>query len=334
VKGEVEELRATSNAEAESLLVVARHEAEELRSQADAETKTLVSQARARSEEMLGRAKDDASDRVAAAQHQSDEILDRARLKAEEIVREARGEKLTLQRRISQLRSAVGDIEREVQRLASTAAARAGIIGGMIEFEHRQLEEEAAASGTAGATVGTATRTERITVTLPPDDPEGPNSAGEGPSSQAIEPESAVAGTMAIGPGDVVPMSGASAITLPEAAAIEDDIALAGDAFTTGDPASWATAPDEAHEAPAVGGGTPADPVTEMAAGRDRAFADPDGSGRPPAERATVLPPTLASEEPDEQEARSPYRTVYQRTGKTLRRRLRDQGQDPSQRGR
>ena len=63
-----------------------------------------------------------------------------------------------------------------------------------------------------------------------------------------------------------------------------------------------------------------------------RTYADPDGSGRPPAERATVVPEeATATPVPDRN---GPDRTVYQRAGRNLRARLRREGQDPTQRGR
>jgi hypothetical protein len=69
-----------------------------------------------------------------------------------------------------------------------------------------------------------------------------------------------------------------------------------------------------------------------LAAHRDEAFAEPDGSGRPPADRATVEPPN--GQEASSGPADPKDRTIYQRTGSSLRRRLRSRGQDPTQRGR
>ncbi|MDJ0959262.1 MAG: DivIVA domain-containing protein [Acidimicrobiia bacterium] len=64
------------------------------------------------------------------------------------------------------------------------------------------------------------------------------------------------------------------------------------------------------------------------------AYAEPDGSGRPPADRATIVPPELAHGAVDRDDHEGPYRTVYQRAGRNLRARLRQEGQDPTQRGR
>jgi hypothetical protein len=64
------------------------------------------------------------------------------------------------------------------------------------------------------------------------------------------------------------------------------------------------------------------------------AYAEPDGSGRPPADRATIVPPELAEGAVDRDDHEGPYRTVYQRAGRNLRARLRQEGQDPTQRGR
>jgi DivIVA domain-containing protein len=64
------------------------------------------------------------------------------------------------------------------------------------------------------------------------------------------------------------------------------------------------------------------------------AYAEPDGSGRPPADRATIVPPELAEGAAERDDYEGPYRTVYQRAGRNLRARLRQEGQDPTQRGR
>jgi DivIVA domain-containing protein len=76
-------------------------------------------------------------------------------------------------------------------------------------------------------------------------------------------------------------------------------------------------------------GGIAADTDTST---HHHAYADPDGSGRPLAERATVVPEDVtAIPVPDRH---GPDRTVYQRAGRNLRARLRREGQDPTQRGR
>ena len=64
------------------------------------------------------------------------------------------------------------------------------------------------------------------------------------------------------------------------------------------------------------------------------AYAEPDGSGRPPADRATIVPEVMAEGPPTPEDHQGPYRTVYQRAGRNLRARLRQEGQDPTQRGR
>jgi DivIVA domain-containing protein len=77
--------------------------------------------------------------------------------------------------------------------------------------------------------------------------------------------------------------------------------------------------------------GVPDDTVTTS---RAHGYAEPDGSGRPPVERATVIPEELIDPEAPDDEDDGPYRTFYQRAGRNLRERLRLEGQDPTQRGR
>jgi hypothetical protein len=67
--------------------------------------------------------------------------------------------------------------------------------------------------------------------------------------------------------------------------------------------------------------------LARLVRARTVAFAEPDGSGRPPAARRLLDPETS-------RRGGNPPETIHQRRAKGLRARLRDKGQDPTQRGR
>lgn len=105
-----------------------------------------------RAGELAKSAKTDAEDRLAAAQARSDEILTMALREADEITRGAREEHSDLLRRAADLRRAVADVERELQKIAGTALERVGFIGGLLELnspDHHTVPPRAADRTTA-----------------------------------------------------------------------------------------------------------------------------------------------------------------------------------------
>ncbi len=279
VKAEIDELRTTRRAEAEALVTVAANEAEETRSKALAEAATIVSQANVRSEELLGKAKADAADRVSTAQAQSDEILDHALARAEEILEEARGDKEQLERRTAQLRTAVGDIERELRKLAETTLERTGMIGEMINLEHRTIDLTDPTPDLAEDSV--------VEEVVPDIDPP-PSSASRAP------------------------------VHLAETTAID----------TIGGPVGLATVIQSTEGFDRVTRRrSELEALARLVRARTVAFAEPDGSGRPPADRRLLDPETT-------RHTSDATETIYQRRARGLRARLREEGQDPTQRGR
>jgi len=279
VKAEIDELRATRRAEAEALVTVAANEAEEIRSKALAESATVVSQANVRSEELLGKAKVDAAERVSTAQAQSDEILDHAQARAEAIVEEARTTKEQLERRTAQLRTAVGDIERELKKLAETTLERTGMIGEMINLEHRTID-----------------------LTDPTSDP----------ANDAVVEE-------AVSDIDPLPAGGNRAVV---------DLAETTATDTIGGPIGLATVIESTDGFDRVTWRrSDLEALARLVRARTVAFAEPDGSGRPPADRRLLDPDTT-------RHGGDTTETIYQRRARGLRARLREEGQDPTQRGR
>ncbi len=278
VKAETDEYRANKQAEADELVTVAENEANELRTKATAEAATTTARARAEAEAAVKRAKADAADRVSAAQARSDEILDAAQRRADEVTRDAREEKIGLERRVAQLRTAVSDVERELQKLSATALERVGLIGGMIDLEHRAIEE--------------------------PTDPD----VAPGPAAVAARAREHVAVGTAGGPASVTIDLTSGAVVSPERPVTDDESVddETSDPRAGGggrSPAPTATAPAEVR-APAI---KPRHQVSEvdallaeLRATRTEAYADPDGSGLPPAARPLIEPETPVEETTEE----------------------------------
>ena len=120
-------------ARAQELLTIGRHEANDLTSTARTDAVGIVSAAEATSADELRRARADSSTRIATAQTQSDQLLDEARRRADLIVEEARGEKLHLLQRVAQLKTAIDEVERELQRMAATALDRSDAVRRIME---------------------------------------------------------------------------------------------------------------------------------------------------------------------------------------------------------
>ncbi len=290
VKAETDEYRANKQAEADELVTVAENEANELRTKATAEAATATARARAEAEAVVKRAKADAADRVSAAQARSDEILDAAQRRADEVTRDAREEKIGLERRVAQLRTAVSDVERELQKLSATALERVGLIGGMIDLEHRAIEEPTdpdvapgpaavAARAREHVAVGTAGSSAAVTIDLTTGaviTPDSPDTDVE----ETIDDETAEPGA---GGGGRVPAPTASAPAEVRAPAVKPR-----------------------HEVPEVDA-----LLAELRATRTEAYADPDGSGLPPAARPLVEPETPA-DETDEEAGGSRPKTLEQ----------------------
>lgn len=291
VKAEIDELLTTRQAEAEALVTVAVNEGEEIRSKAMAESETIVSQANARAEELLGKAKGDAAERITAAQSQSDEILDHAQRRAEEIVEDARGDKEHLERRAAQLRTAVGDIERELRKLAETTLERTGMIGEMIDLEYRTID-----------------LTDQPTESLDRE-----------PTDDAHDEDPVVT------PATDLPVAPAEATAGP---GLDGDPAESTETTTVGGPIGVATVIEPIDSFDSVTRRrSELEALARLVRARTVAFAEPDGSGRPPADRRLLDPDgSRHSSELGE--------TIYQRRARGLRARLREEGQDPTQRGR
>lgn len=289
VKAEVDELRTTRRAKAEALVTVAENEAEEIRSKAVAGAAALVSQTNVRTEELLSKAKTDAAERVSAAQSQSDEILDRAQGRAEEIVEEARRDKERLDRRAAQLRTAVADIERELRKLTETTLERTGMIGEIIDLEHRTIDLTGSTSDPAAvAEAAGSEAADSLDPDVEPRPDPVPSGGGDSPAALTETTETDTVG----GPVGL-------------AAVIKST-----DAF-----ASLTRRRSELEA------------LARLVRARTVAFAEPDGSGRPPAARRLLDPETT-------RRASDPSETIYQRRARGLRARLREEGQDPTQRGR
>jgi cell division septum initiation protein DivIVA len=133
VKAEADEIQQRDRARAQEILDIARHEATDLSSTARTDAAGIVSAAEATSADELRRTKVDSATRIATAQAQSDQLLDEARRRADHIVEEARQEKLLLLQRVAQLKSAVLDVEREMQRMVAATLDRSEAVRSLME---------------------------------------------------------------------------------------------------------------------------------------------------------------------------------------------------------
>jgi DivIVA domain-containing protein len=244
---EAKALRARVLAETDELRERSGNEAEELRSSSAAEAEATLSRARRESEHHLTNARVEADERIAGARRRAAELIEEAERRAYDIVGESREEKELLDGRLGQLRSAVADVERELEKLARITLERVGFVSEVIDLE---------AEGT------------RIVLRT-----------SEEPRERAAEPA-----------GPVQPAAMLSTIT-----------AASGGAAVT----STSRTPQRDAEVD----------IAAMAAHRDQAFADPDGSGTPPAQRRMVSPEDAAPEH----EGTS---TIYQRRIKGLKDRI------------
>ena len=243
---ETKALRARVRAETDELRERTENEAEELRSSSSAEAEATLSRGRRESEQRLANARVEADERIAGARRRAAEVIEVSERRAYDIVGEAREEKELLDTRLRQLRSAVADVERELEKLARITLERVGFVSEVIDLE---------AEGT------------RI-VLRSTEEPQQP--AGAAVSRQ--------------------PRPAVSTVTA----------ASGGTATTSAVRTTRQT--DEID-------------IATMAAHRDEAFADPDGSGTPPALRRMVSP----EDGNPELEGTS---TIYQRRIKGLKDRI------------
>jgi len=224
---DAEQRIAAATAEANAIATYGREDGEALVAGAIEETRRLREQAKMESEAMLAEADADAKQRIADAQSRAANVVAESEQRAHEIISVARAEEEELNARLGRLRSAVADIERELEKLASVSLERASFVGEVIDLE----SESAHIVVDAGQKPSTR-RTKR---------------SGRRVTSDTASTETASSGS-------------AAALRNEREPSIEPMVAV-------------------------------------MAVRRGRAFADPDGSGTPPAERRMVDPEDIASKQ-------------------------------------
>ena len=224
---DAEQRLAAATAEANAIATHGREDGEALVAAAVEETRRLREQAQVESETMLTEADADAEQRVADAQSRAADIVAKSEQRAHEIISVAQAEEDELNARLGRLRSAVADIERELEKLATVSLERASFVGEVID-----LESESA----------------HIVVDAEENDsPKRRRRSRRRVTSDTASTETASSGSAAALRNDREP-------------SIEPMVAV-------------------------------------MAVRRGRAFADPDGSGTPPAERRMVDPEDIASDQ-------------------------------------
>lgn len=218
---------AAATAEANAIATHGREDGEALVAGAVEETRRLREQAKMESENMLTEAEADASRRIADAQSRADDVVAEAEHRAHEIMSAAHAEEEELNARLGRLRSAVADIERELEKLATVSLERASFVGEVIDLESESAD-----------------------IVVDAEQESAPRRRK--PSRGRVTSDTASTETASSG----------------SAAALRND-----------------------RE-------PPIEPmVAVMAVRRGRAFADPDGSGTPPAERRMVDPEDIASDQ-------------------------------------
>lgn len=246
---DAELLRAEAAAEAAALATSGREDGEALVAGAVEETRRLREQAKMESEAMLAESEADAKQLVIAAESRAAEIVAEADERAHEMITVAQAEEAELNTRLGRLRSAVADIERELEKLASVTLERASFVGEVID-----LESESADIVVDPGQETPPRRKKRVRRNLP---------------SEVASTETASSGSVA---------------DLRNSRDIEPMVAV-------------------------------------MAVRRDRAFADPDGSGTPPAERRMLDPEDIGS-------VRDGGSTYYERHTPKLKERINRAEQD------
>jgi len=322
-----EDEAAQRRAEIASLLEAARSEAEELRLETE-RARAGVDEERAGVAGRLEAATRDATEVVAQAHRDADEIRRRAREETEQLLSAAVGE-------AERLRAEATDDAASL-RDARLIQAETEIVARVDEMNAKAFESAAAAERTASALAAAEAEREALESRL----------AGLRTAVRAIEHQMrALAGDLAD-----------RAATIGELADDEHDEAEPGS--DPMEPRShqvplWTPAASDFQAPPEHAPLATAEPNAVVVVVDDtaqhtvdpasedthtytqhHAYAEPDGSGRPPAERATIVPEGLATGENAGDDHHDPYRTVYQRAGRNLRARLRQEGQDPTQRGR
>lgn len=143
VKAEAEDLQARSRARADEIVRIAEAEAAEIGTRARSEEASIVERAEVEAADILARGKSDAAARLSTAQTQAEQLLEHARGQAVEIVADARREKLSLLQRIAELRRAVDDVERQLQRMAARTLDHSAMVRQVI-VDQEELERQLA----------------------------------------------------------------------------------------------------------------------------------------------------------------------------------------------
>jgi DivIVA domain-containing protein len=134
-RSEMDELRASREGRAEDLVATARNESAEIRAAAAATAEAVTAQGRVSAEEVLAQARAQALERLTTAQEEAEDVLHQAGREADSMVGAAREDNRRLERRMDQLRTAVGEFEAHITNLAEVAGDRAHLITDMIDNE-------------------------------------------------------------------------------------------------------------------------------------------------------------------------------------------------------
>lgn len=127
---EAASMQARRNARADELITAALSEVKALRARVIRETNEYRSSQTS-----------EAADLVRTAELQANEILEDARHEAGSILGRARREHTMLEQRISQLRSAIADIEGQFRHLAESTLEQTEVVSTMISLEAEGLDE-------------------------------------------------------------------------------------------------------------------------------------------------------------------------------------------------
>ena len=288
---EARELRATALAESDDIRRSRVLEADRVLANARAEADAILTAAGEDTEAALAEARADARHAVDAAQADARERLAQAQRRADEILDGALAEAAAMVRRAEHDKHTVDEAAADLARRVAEAE----------RLVHRWAAASTQRLGTIGGTLDA--------------DPTRGRYAAAGTPSDVI--------TIVLPDGDDDHVEVVHHPTLPglEAFAPGANPRPVGTSAHRGGSIDASGARDDAWHAAVAG----------LASRRGDEFAEPDGSGRPPAARSSV---TAATDEHVTATIDPVVRTVYQRAGRSLRRRLRAAGQDPTQRGR
>ncbi len=135
------EMEEEARAAAERVTSEAKAEADRVTSEAATAAEQTLDEARREADTMVADARRDAESRRSAAEEDARRMLGDARRKAAEAEAHTQAEVERLERRLAQLRTAVGDLERRLKTFAEGALDEVAVVSGLIDLEAQGLEE-------------------------------------------------------------------------------------------------------------------------------------------------------------------------------------------------